>query len=119
MEKVAGSYKFQFNHDSVSRLALSQLIQQGWIVWGIGIEDGYSWIRLAAPKVLEEDEMDLYKEDYEAVARRLKLAEINLGSMWPVFATGTSQFAEDALRNILEARQTVEKWVRAAERWEK
>ena len=55
MKEVAGTYKFQFNHDSYSRLALSQLLQQEWIVWDIDIEDGYTWILLASPKALKEE----------------------------------------------------------------
>ena len=56
MPTVEGIYKFQFNHDSYSRLALSQLLQAGWRVWDMGDEDGYSWVLLASPKALERND---------------------------------------------------------------
>lgn len=36
-------YKFQFNDDSASCLALDGLIKQGWGVKGFKVEDGYTW----------------------------------------------------------------------------
>ena len=55
MKKVAGTYKFQFNHDSYSRFALSTLLKAEWVIWDMDQEDGYSWILLASPKALKEE----------------------------------------------------------------
>ena len=42
MKNVA-EYKFQFNHDTDSCLALASLIADRWEITGFKIEDGYTW----------------------------------------------------------------------------
>lgn len=43
-------YKFQFNNDETSCLALSSLIKEGWSIEGFKAEDGYSWLELHKEK---------------------------------------------------------------------
>ena len=39
-------YKFQFNNDEVSCIALRDLIKTSWTVEGFIEEDGYTWLIL-------------------------------------------------------------------------
>ena len=40
------TYKFQFNNDEGSCVALQGMIQAGWTVQGYDTEDGYTWFLL-------------------------------------------------------------------------
>ncbi len=39
-------YKFQFNNDEDSCIALKDMIKNGWTVCGFCAEDGYTWFLL-------------------------------------------------------------------------
>ena len=41
-----GKYKFQFNNDADSCIALRDLLLRGWTVQGFIEEDGYTWFLL-------------------------------------------------------------------------
>ena len=39
-------YKFQFNNDEDSCIALRVMIMGGWVLVGCIVEDGYTWLLL-------------------------------------------------------------------------
>ena len=44
-------YKFQFNNDAASCIALMDLIKEGWSVCGYEEDVGYSWLILKRNKL--------------------------------------------------------------------
>ncbi len=43
-------YKFQFNNDEDSCVALQSMLREGWTVQGFAQEDGYTWFWLQYEK---------------------------------------------------------------------